>query len=62
MGKRGKEKKNMVINVFVTVHDATLEEYNRLDVEPDENNGTIWKNLFIGSIKLTVFKPKGEKT
>ena len=41
----------------ISIHDATQEEYDRLAEPEVHNEGVWWKNLEVGSVKITVFAP-----
>lgn len=41
----------------LTIHDATVELYDSIDVREDGGETTFWKTLYTPTMRITFFRP-----
>ena len=47
---------------YISIHDATQEEYDRLNMLEDQAGPRIrWKKLIVGTVEITIFAPDERK-
>lgn len=48
---------------YISIHDATQEEYDRLAIPEVDNSriGDRWKQFEVGSVQITIFAPRKEE-